>query len=99
MVISPGVVLFPAKLNPGECHEAHLQDIMADGSCPTKFVPTSIRSTRVPKKPSVSCRSTAIVAPRRMPREIKYRGTLEVAYGHKWYRAADQRPCHLCIVV
>lgn len=36
-----GIVLYPAKLNQGEYHEAHRQDIMVDGSCPKKFVSPS----------------------------------------------------------
>ena len=34
---SPGIVLCPAKLSQGECHEAHRQDVMVDGSCPKKL--------------------------------------------------------------
>jgi hypothetical protein len=34
-----GTVLYPAKQEQGECHEAHRQDIMVDGACPKKSVP------------------------------------------------------------
>jgi hypothetical protein len=34
-----GTVLYPAKQEQGECHEAHRQDIMVDGTCPKKSVP------------------------------------------------------------
>ena len=37
----PGIVLYPAKQNQGECHEARRQDIMVDGSSPKKFIPPS----------------------------------------------------------
>ncbi len=35
------VVLYPAKINKGECHEARRQDIMIDGSSPKKFIAPS----------------------------------------------------------
>ena len=35
----PGIVLYPAKPNQGECREAQRQDIMVDGASPKKFVP------------------------------------------------------------
>jgi hypothetical protein len=37
----PGIVLYPAKLNQGEYHEAHGKNIMVDGVCPKKSVPPS----------------------------------------------------------
>ena len=37
----PSKVLYPAKQNRGECHEAHGKDIMVDGENPKKFVPPS----------------------------------------------------------
>jgi hypothetical protein len=36
-----GIVLYPAKPNQGECHEAHRHNIMVDGACPKKSVPSS----------------------------------------------------------
>ena len=39
----PGTVLYPAKHNQREHHEAHGKDIMVDGACPKKFVSPSER--------------------------------------------------------
>jgi hypothetical protein len=33
-----GIALYPAKQTQGECNEAHGQDIMVHGACPTKSV-------------------------------------------------------------
>lgn len=33
-----GIVLYPVKQSQGDCHEAHRQDIMVDGTCPKKSV-------------------------------------------------------------
>jgi hypothetical protein len=37
----PGKVLYPAKQNQREHHEAHAKDIMVDGACPKKSVSPS----------------------------------------------------------
>ena len=39
----PGTVLYPAKHNQREHHEAHGKDIMVDGACPKKSVSPSER--------------------------------------------------------
>ena len=38
-----GKILYSAKQNLGECHQAHGKDIMVDGACPKKSVPPSER--------------------------------------------------------
>lgn len=35
-----GIVLYHQKQNQGECNEAQRQDIMVNGSCPKKFIPS-----------------------------------------------------------
>jgi hypothetical protein len=40
-MVFPGKILYPAKENQGEHHEAHGQNIMVDGACPKKSLSPS----------------------------------------------------------